>query len=154
MKRHMILLYGVLCYAIFFGTFLYAIGFLGNFIVSKSVDSGEVGSTMQAIIVNVILLSLFALPHSIMARPGFKKAWTKIIPEPMERSTYVLQSSLFLILLFWQWQPMNEIIWDVGAQPVAFIFWAFFASGWGLVLLATFLIDHFDLFGLRQTWLY
>ena len=154
MKKHAFLLYGVVCYAIFFGTFLYAIGFLGNFIVSKSIDSGEAGATTSSLIINVILLSLFAVPHSVMARPAFKKAWTKIVPEPMERSTYVLQSSLLLILLFWQWQPMTGVIWDVAGQPVAPIFWAFFASGWALVLFATFLINHFDLFGLRQPWLY
>ena len=154
MKKHVILLYGIVCYAIFFGTFLYAIGFLGNFIVSKSIDSGEAGATTPSLIINVILLSLFAVPHSVMARPAFKKAWTKIVPEPMERSTYVLQSSLLLILLFWQWRPMTGVIWDVADQPVAPIFWAFFASGWALVLFATFLIDHFDLFGLRQTWVY
>ena len=154
MKKHAFLLYGLVCYAIFFGTFLYAIGFLGNFIVSKSIDSGEAGATTPSLIINVILLSLFAVPHSVMARPAFKKAWTKIVPEPMERSTYVLQSSLLLILLFWQWRPMTGVIWDVADQPVAPIFWAFFASGWALVLFATFLIDHFDLFGLRQTWVY
>ncbi len=154
MKKNLFLLYGVICYVVFFGTFLYTIGFLGNFIVPKSIDSGEAGATTTAIIVNVILLSLFALPHSIMARPAFKKKWTKIVPEPIERSTYVLQSSLFLILLFWFWQPMKGVIWEVAAQPVAYVFWALFAAGWGLVLLATFLIDHFDLFGLRQPWLF
>ncbi len=154
MKKNLILAYGIVCYAIFFGTFLYAIGFLGNFIVSKSIDSGEAGTTTQAIIINVILLSLFALPHSIMARPRFKKAWTKIVPEPMERSTFVLQASLLLILLFWQWRPMTAVYWDVAGQPVAYIFWAFFATGWALVLLSSFLIDHFDLFGLRQVWLH
>ena len=154
MKKHIILAYGIVCYLIFFATFLYAIGFLGNFSVSKSIDSGAAGSTTTAIIINLILLTLFAVPHSIMARPGFKKAWTKIIPEPMERSTYVLQSSLLLILLFWLWRPMTGVIWDVTGQPVAYIFWALFAAGWILVLLSSFLIDHFDLFGLRQVWLY
>ena len=154
MKKHVILAYGVVCYLIFLGTFLYAIGFLGNFIVSKSIDSGEAGSTTQAIIINVILLALFAVQHSVMARPGFKKSLTKIVPEPMERSTYVFLSSALLILLFWQWRPMTAVILNVAGQPVAYIFWAVFAAGWALVLLATFLIDHFDLFGLRQVWLY
>lgn len=154
MKKHLFLLYGVVSYALFFVTFLYAVGFMGNLIVPKSIDSGEEGSMTTAIIINVILLSLFALPHSIMARPAFKKAWTKIVPEPIERPTYVLQSTLLLILVFWQWRPMTGVIWDVSEQPVAYIFWALFFGGWGLVLLSSFFIDHFDLFGLRQPWLY
>lgn len=154
MKRQLFLLYGVVCYALFFGSFLYACAFLGNFVVPKTIDSGEEGGMTLAILINVGLLGVFALQHSIMARPAFKKRWTKIVPEPIERSTYTGLSALLLYLLFWQWQPMTGIVWDISGSPFAYVLWAVFASGWLLVLYATFLIDHFDLFGLRQVVLF
>ncbi len=146
-------LYGVVCYGVFFLTFLYAIGFLGNFGVPRTVDAGGLASpTGLALAINVGLLGLFGLQHSVMARQGFKKMWTKFVPAPVERSTYVLFSSLALILLFWQWRPMPSLVWDVQAPLGRGILWALFASGWLLVLLATFLINHFELFGLQQVW--
>ncbi len=146
-------LYGVVCYGVFFLTFLYAIGFLGNFGVPLTVDAGGLASpTGLALAINVGLLGLFGLQHSVMARQGFKKMWTKFVPAPVERSTYVLFSSLALILLFWQWRPMPSLVWDVQAPLGRGILWALFALGWLLVLLATFLINHFELFGLRQVW--
>ena len=145
--------YGVLCYGVFFLTFLYAIGFLGNFGVPRTVDAGGLASpTGLALAINVGLLGLFGLQHSVMARQGFKKMWTKFVPAPVERSTYVLFSSLALILLFWQWRPMPSLVWDVQAPLGRGILWALFALGWLLVLLATFLINHFELFGLQQVW--
>ncbi len=146
-------LYGVVCYGVFFLTFLYAIGFLGNFGVPRTVDAGGLASpTGLALAINVGLLGLFGLQHSVMARQGFKKMWTKFVPAPVERSTYVLFSSLALILLFWQWRPMPSLVWDVQAPLGRGILWALFALGWLLVLLATFLINHFELFGLQQVW--
>jgi len=143
-------LYGLICYAIFFGSFLYAIGFVGNIFVPKSIDTGITGPFGTALMTNIMLLAIFAIHHSVMARRGFKKVWTKIVPESVERSTYVLLTSAALILLYWQWRPMGEVIWDVTSPAAQMVIQALFWGGFGLVLLATFLIDHFDLFGLRQ----
>ena len=155
MGRILAFVYGALCYLVFFVTFLYAVGFVGNLVVPKSIDSGPPASTLTwALIANILLLSVFAIQHSVMARPGFKRWWTRFVPQPVERSTYVLLSSLALILLFWQWRPITSVIWDVENAVGQYILWAIFFLGWGMVLLSTFLINHFDLFGLRQVYLY
>jgi len=154
LKRIAVFGYGVVCYLAFFATFLYAIGFIGNLVVPKSIDSGLEGSFVQALLVNAGLLGLFAIQHSVMAREWFKRAWTRIIPEPVERSTYVLFSSLALLLMFWQWRPMGGVIWEVDNQTARSVIYGLFALGWLTVLASTFLIDHFDLFGLRQAYLY
>jgi len=153
-KRIAALAYGVACYGVFFATLLYAIGFLGNFGVPKSIDSGREGSTLAALLIDGALLTIFALQHSIMARPGFKRAWTRLVPEPVERSTYVLFSSLALLLLFWLWQPIGGVVWSVAPGWAATAIFMLYATGLLIVLLSTFLINHFDLFGLRQVYLY
>ena len=154
MKKFLVLLYGLISYFMFFGTFLYAFGFVGNLFVPKSIDGAPQVPLAQAILTNASLLLLFALQHSIMARPAFKKWWTKIIPEPAERSTYVLLSSLCLILMVLLWQPMGGFIWRVDEPLAKTILTAIFVTGWLIVLLSTFMINHFDLFGLRQVWFY
>jgi methanethiol S-methyltransferase len=154
MGRVLALLYGAVCYVIFFVAFLYAIGFVGDLVVPKSIDSGTPGSFGRALLINVLLLGVFAVQHSVMARPAFKRWWTQFVPQPVERSTFVLLSSLALILLYWQWQPMTRVIWDVENVAGRNVLWAFFWVGWVIVLLGTFLINHFDLFGLRQVYLY
>jgi protein-S-isoprenylcysteine O-methyltransferase Ste14 len=153
MKRIAVFAYGVASYGLFFATLLYAIGFLGNFGVPKSIDAGREGSVAAALSIDSALLALFALQHSIMARPWFKRAWTRLVPEPAERSTYVLFSSAALLLMFWQWRPIGGVIWNLDGVGAA-VMWALYAVGLAVVLLSTFLINHFDLFGLRQVSLY
>ena len=152
-KRITIFLYGVVSYALFFGTFLYAIGFIGNFLVPVSLDGAATMPIGLALVIDLGLLSLFALQHSIMARPMFKRWLTRFIPESAERSTYVLLSSVALIATFALWKPLGGEVWTVTDPTLRGVIWGVFAFGWVLVLVSTFLINHFDLFGLRQVWL-
>lgn len=145
--------YGVVCYLAFFGTFVYAVGFLGNFGVPKTIDSGPEVPFLDALLINGLLLGIFAIQHSVMARPWFKNIWTKLVPPTVERSTYVLFSSLALLLLFWLWQPMGGVIWSIEDPTARAAIYAVYAIGLLTVLVTTFLINHFDLFGLRQVWL-
>lgn len=147
-------MYGVISYLTFFVTILYAIGFVGNLVVPKTIDSIPVIPVWLAIVIDSCLLMLFALQHSIMARPVFKRWWTTIIPAHLERSTYVLMASLCMILLMWQWQPIGGIIWSVEDEFFKNIVFIGYFCGWSIVFFSTFLINHFDLFGLRQVWLY
>jgi protein-S-isoprenylcysteine O-methyltransferase Ste14 len=154
MNRLTIFLYGTLGYVTFLATFLYAVGFIGNFDVPKSMDSPADGPWQTALLVDLGLLSLFALQHSVMARPFFKRLLTRIFPAEVERSTYVLATSLALLLLFWKWRPLGGTVWEVQNILGASLFYAAYAFGWVVVLLATVVISHFDLFGLRRVWLH
>jgi protein-S-isoprenylcysteine O-methyltransferase Ste14 len=153
MKRYLAVLFGITSYGIFFLSFLYLIGFLANFIVPKGIDAGPTTSPALALLVNLGLIALFGVQHSVMARPGFKAVWTKIVPASIERSMYVLLSSVALIALYWLWQPLAGIVWQATAPQAVAALWVVYGLGVGLVLLSTFLINHFDLFGLRQVFL-
>ena len=153
LKRLIFALYGVVCYVIFLGTFLYAIGFIGNLGTPTTLDGPATQPLGTALAIDAGLLMLFAIQHSVMARQWFKDRWTRVVPKPVERSTYVLFSSLALILLFSAWRPMGGVVWSVTDPAGQVVLRVLFAFGWLLVLVSTFLINHFDLFGLRQVWL-
>lgn len=158
-KKSLILIYGIMSYLLFSGVFIYFIGFVGNFIVPKSVDSGTMGlftttSWVTALLVNTLLMGLFGIQHSLMARPQFKQKWIKIVPIPIERSTYVLFASLTLMILCLFWQPLPHIVWQVESVMIYYLLWGLFGFGWLLSFFATFLISHYDLVGLRQVYLY
>ena len=150
MARILALLYGSVAYLVFLGTFLYAIGFVTGLVVPKTVDMGSVAPTGEALVVNILLLSLFAVQHSVMARKSFKRWWMQFVPPAIERSTYVLLASLALILLFWQWRAMPAIVWQVTNPTMGVAMLGLSFVGWFIVLLSTFLISHFELFGLQQ----
>ncbi len=154
MSRLFVLLYGLVVYAIFLPTFLYAIGFVGGYGVPKTIDSGAEVPLAEALMVNVSLLGLFAVQHSVMARLAFKRWWTRWIPEPIERSTFVLITCGILVLLFWQWRPMTSVVWSVEQPTPSAFLQGVGLLGWGIVLFATLLIDHLDLFGVRQVVLH
>lgn len=153
MNRILALGYGAVCYVAFLVAFLYAIGFVGNIVVPRSIDAGISAPVAEAVIVNVLLLGVFAVQHSVMARPVFKRWWTRLVPKTIERSTYVLLASLALFLLYWQWRTMPAVIWDVTWPPGRVALHVLFWAGWATVFTATFMINHFDLFGLRQVFL-
>ena len=153
MRRSLVFGYGVFAYVVFLATFLYAVGFIGNFGVPRTIDGPAEGSLAMAVLIDLALLGLFAVQHSVMARRSFKAWLTRFVPEPAERSTYVLFSSLALIALFALWRPLGGVVWDVESPAGRVVLQAVFAFGWVVVLACTFLINHFDLFGLRQVWL-
>src|SRR6266513_2284790 len=150
MGRFIAFLYGLASYVVFFGTILYAIGFVEGLVVPKAIDDGAVVPLSEALVVNLLLMSVFAIQHSVMARKSFKQWWTKVVPASVERSTYVLFASLALILLFWQWRPIPAVVWQVADPQVAMAVMGLSFFGWLLVRLSSFMINHFELFGLHQ----
>jgi protein-S-isoprenylcysteine O-methyltransferase Ste14 len=154
MKRWVYYVYGVACHLLFFATFAYLLGFVGNVLVPKSIDSSPSPSVATAVAINLLLIAAFALQHSVMARPAFKRVWTRIVPQPIERSTYVLASCVVTGVLIWGWQAIGVIVWDVRNPVARGLLWGLFATGWLLVPAVSLMIDHFDLFGTRQVWLF
>src|ERR1700757_4796813 len=153
MKRYLIVGYGATAYLLFLAAFLYLVCFVANLFVPRTVDHGLTSPVGQAVLVNVLLLGAFGVQHSVMARPAFKTRWTRVVPSSIERSTYVLLSSAVLVLLYWQWRTMPAVIWDVRQPAGRLAFWALFWLGWAIALASTFMVSHFDLFGLRQVYL-
>lgn len=154
MARILAFIYGLFAYFVGFASLIYAFGFLINFAVPKSIDSGVTGELIPSMVINILLLSLFAIQHSVMARPAFKRWWTKIVPEQVERSTYVLLSGLVLCLLYWQWRPLPSDIWHVTNQVGVILLYGLYGLGWIILFISTFMISHSDLFGLRQVYLH
>ena len=153
MQRSLTMSFALIAYAIFFATFLYLIAFVGNLpMVPRTVDAGPAAPVAAAIVIDIALIALFGLQHSVMARQGFKRAWTRIVPEPAERSVYVLLASLMLIIMFAFWRPIEGTLWSVTNPILQMVLWVLFGLGWGIVLLSTFLLNHFELFGLQQAW--
>ena len=153
MKRYLIIGYGAVAYLLFLAAFLYLVGFVGNLFVPRTVDHGLPAPIGQAVLVNVLLVGAFGVQHSVMARPAFKNWWTRLVPSSIERSTYVVLSSAVLVLLYWQWRTMPAVIWDVRQPAGRLAVWAIFWLGWAIALASTFMVSHFDLFGLRQVYL-
>jgi protein-S-isoprenylcysteine O-methyltransferase Ste14 len=154
MRRWIFFAYGVFCHLLFLVTFAYMAGFVGNFLVPRSIDSGSTLPTTKAMAIDLLLILSFGLQHSVMARPAFKRIWTRIVPQPIERSTYVLASCIVTGLLLGLWQPIKPIVWDVASSGARSLLWAMFAAGWLMVPAVSLMINHFDLFGTRQVWLY
>lgn len=150
MARVLFMIYGIVAYALAMGSIVYGVGFIGNYWVPKSIDSGIPGDTFTSVLINLGLLGLFAVQHSVMARPAFKRAWTRVVPQPIERSTYVLLSAAVLILLYHQWQPMTDTVWHVDSAFFATVLQAIYFLGWGIVVASTFMLSHGELFGLQQ----
>jgi methanethiol S-methyltransferase len=153
MKRYLVIGYGAAAYLLFLAAFLYLVGFVGNLVVPRSVDHGLPAPIGEAVLVNVLLVGAFGVQHSVMARPAFKAWWTRLVPPSIERSTYVVLSSAVLVLLYWQWRDLPAVIWDVRQPAGRLAVWAIFWLGWAIALASTFMVSHFDLFGLRQVYL-
>lgn len=154
MTRIFFLLYGLVAYLLFFAAILYGIGFVADLWVPKGIDGGLITPLPMAIAVNVALLLLFAVQHDVMARPWFKEWWARFVPRPIERSTFVALASLILLFLYWQWRPMPAVVWHISNPTVRGILWVLYFAGWGIVFFSSFVIDHFELFGLKQAWAY
>jgi protein-S-isoprenylcysteine O-methyltransferase Ste14 len=150
--RFLVLLYGLAAYLLFLAAIVYGIGFVGNLLVPKGIDGGAVEPLGKSITINVGLLLAFAVQHNVMARDAFKAWWTKIIPPAIERSTFVAAASLLLMLLYWQWRPLPQTVWQIDSSIVRGILWAIYFAGWAIVFYSSFVIDHFELFGLKQAW--
>ncbi len=154
MQRKLFFAYGVFCHVLFLGVYAYMAGFVGNILVPKAIDSPRQGSLLEATVINVLLIALFGVQHSVMARPGFKRWWTQYVPAAIERSTYVLISCILMIVLMWQWRPMGGVVWDVQDPIGRGLLYGLFAAGWLMVPIVSLMINHFDLFGTRQVWLH